>query len=191
MAVSRTNELVFGGMFTALMAVGAFIKVMLPIGPFLVTFSLQFLFALLAGVFLGDKKGVLCVLTYLIIGLLGIPVFAHGGGIGYILKPTFGFLIGFAAAAFVCGRVLSIQSKQGFLNILISAFCGEMVYYLCGLIYYYFMFNYYIGGNDPIGITELIRVWFLSTVAADFGLCVLASLLSVRLLPVFRRINGL
>ena len=45
--MSRTKRTVYAGMFAALMAVGAFIKIMLPIGPFMVTFSLQFLFALL------------------------------------------------------------------------------------------------------------------------------------------------
>ena len=48
-----THELVYCAMFVALMAVGAFIKIMLPIGPFAVTFSLQFFFALLAGFILG------------------------------------------------------------------------------------------------------------------------------------------
>ena len=52
-ALGKTQGIVYAGMFAALVAVGAFIKVMLPIGPFMVTFSLQFLFALLAGFFLG------------------------------------------------------------------------------------------------------------------------------------------
>ena len=102
---TRTTDIVLCGMFVALMAVGAFIKIMLPLGLFQVTFSLQFFFALLAGFLLGAERGCMSVIVYLITGLIGIPIFAHGGGIGYLLKPTFGFLIGFAAAAAVCGYI--------------------------------------------------------------------------------------
>ena len=195
--MTKVQEIVFAGMFTALMAVGAFIKIMLPIGPFMVTFSLQFLFALLAGFFLGARTGFLSVLSYLVIGLAGVPIFAHGGGPGYLAKPTFGFLIGFAAAAFLAGLILEKlqvgqkargQSGLRLSHLIIAAFCGEMAYYLCGLVYYFLMFNYLLPGTAGIGIRELISVWFLSTVIPDFGLCVLASLITVRMLPAFRRI---
>ena len=136
---TRTTDIVLCGMFVALMAVGAFIKIMLPLGLFQVTFSLQFFFALLAGFLLGAERGCMSVIVYLITGLIGIPIFAHGGGIGYLLKPTFGFLIGFAAAAAVCGYVAKKMGASGFWAYLFAAFCGEMVYYACGLIYYFFM----------------------------------------------------
>ena len=102
---TTTTDIVLCGMFVALMAVGAFIKIMIPLGVWQVTFSLQFFFALLAGFLLGGKRGFAAVGVYLITGLLGVPIFAHGGGLGYLMKPTFGFLIGFAAAAAVgiCG----------------------------------------------------------------------------------------
>ena len=105
-----TVEIVYCGMFAALMAVGAFIKIMIPLGVFEVTFSLQFFFALLAGFFLGAKRGFTSVLVYLIIGLIGVPVFAHGGGPAYVLKPTFGFLIGFAFAALVKWFIMRADS---------------------------------------------------------------------------------
>ena len=54
---TRTTDIVLCGMFVALMAVGAFIKIMLPLGLFQVTFSLQFFFALLAGFLLGAERG--------------------------------------------------------------------------------------------------------------------------------------
>ena len=94
----KTADIVHCGMFASLMAVGAFIKVMIPLGVWQVTFSLQFFFALLAGFLLGSKRGLAAVGCYLLIGLAGVPVFAHGGGLMYLMKPTFGFLIGFAAA---------------------------------------------------------------------------------------------
>lgn len=187
--MGRTQGIVYAGMFAALVAVGAFIKIMLPVGPFMVTFSLQFLFALLAGFFLGARLGFLSVLSYLIIGLAGVPIFAHGGGIGYLARPTFGFLIGFAAAAFVAGRIMEKMNSTSLPALLFAAFCGEMAYYACGLVYYYLMFNFLLPGTGGIGVRELMSVWFLSTVVPDFCLCVMAALITVKMLPVFRRIS--
>ena len=182
-----THELVYCAMFVALMAVGAFIKIMLPIGPFAVTFSLQFFFALLAGFILGSRLGLLSVTVYLIIGLCGIPIFAHGGGPAYLLKPTFGFLIGFAAAAFVAGFVLERLKKSTCPAYILAAFCGEMVYYLCGLVYYYIMFNFLVNTDGAsIGVVELIEVWFLSTVIPDFVLCMLSALVAVKLKKILK-----
>lgn len=185
-----TRDVVFGGLFVALMAVGAFIKIMLPIGPFQVTFSLQFFFALLAGFLLGAKLGALSVTAYLILGLVGLPIFAHGGGPAYLMKPTFGFLIGFVAAAFVAGLVANRQEKVRVPQLILAAFLGEMAYYLCGLVYYYIMFNFVLTNGLTIGIRELLTVWFLSTVVPDFVLCVLAALAARRMIPVFRRMRG-
>lgn len=187
--MNRTGKLVYAGLFVALMAVGAFIHIMLPIGPFSVTFSLQLLFALMAGIMLGAKVGFFSVACYLVLGLLGVPIFAHGGGLGYVMKPTFGFLIGFAMAALLCGFLYEKLPGKGFMTMLFATFCGEMVYYVCGLIYYYIMFDYILGNTEGIGIKNLFLVWFLPTVLPDFLLCVLASVLAVRLFPVMRRLN--
>ena len=180
----NTTDIVYCGMFASLMAVGAFIKIMIPIGIWEVTFSLQFFFALLAGFLLGSKRGLAAVGCYLLIGLAGVPVFAHGGGFMYLMKPTFGFLIGFAAAAYVAGKISETMPGNGYFKLLFAAFWGEMAYYLCGLIYYYLMFNLVVSKDVGIGFAELISVWFLSTVIPDFILCVLAAGAALRLRPV-------
>ena len=181
-----TMDIVCCGLFAAMIAIGAFIKIMIPVGAFEVTFSLQFFFALLAGILLGERLGFLSVLAYLVIGLVGVPVFAHGGGLGYLLRPTFGFLIGFAAAAYLAGLISGKFSKKGFLPFLLATFVGEMGYYACGLIYYFIMFNFVLTNGQSIGAAELFSVWFLSTVIPDFILCILASRLGMRLYPAFR-----
>ena len=122
----NTTDIVYCGMFASLMAVGAFIKIMIPIGIWEVTFSLQFFFALLAGFLLGSKRGLAAVGCYLLIGLAGVPVFAHGGGLMYLMKPTFGFLIGFAAAAYVAGKISETMPGNGYFKLLFAAFWGEM-----------------------------------------------------------------
>ncbi len=186
---SAAYEIVLCGLFAALIAVGAFIKIMIPLGVFEVTFSLQFLFSLLAGLLLGARLGTMSVLAYLIIGLAGVPIFAHGGGLAYLMRPTFGFLIGFAAAAWVAGMLRDVSLKPSFPRLLLACFLGEMAYYACGLIYYYVMFNYVLTNGRTIGLRELFLVWFLSTVVPDFVLCVLASLLAVRMIPALKAGN--
>ena len=176
-------DLAISALFIALIVIGAYIKIMIPIGPFAVTFSLQFLFSLMAGLMMGPKRGALILVAYLILGLVGLPVFAHGGGLGYILRPTFGFLIGFLGAAIVSGTVRKHQKKNTFIAFLTAAFFGELIYYLCGLIYYFIFFNYVISDGGTIGINELLVVWCFSTFLPDFGLAVLAAFLSRRLLP--------
>lgn len=126
------RDLTLGGLFTALIGVGAFLKITIPVQPVPMHFTLQFFFVLLAALLLGSKRAYVSVLTYLVIGLCGIPVFATGGGPAYLLKPTFGFLIGFAAAAYVTGRVYEIRKSTSFSWLLFSAFWGLLADYGCG-----------------------------------------------------------
>ena len=89
-------------LFTGLIIVGAFIKIPIPNVPL----TLQVMFTNLAGLVLGSRLGALSVLTYVLLGLAGIPVFTSGGGIGYVLMPTFGYLIGFIIGTFAAGRIV-------------------------------------------------------------------------------------
>ena len=93
------------GMFTALIVVGAFIKIDIPLPLYTMHFTLQWLFVMMAALLLGSKLGALRVIVYLFIGLIGVPVFAAGGGIGYVFRPGFGFLLGFALSAFIMGLI--------------------------------------------------------------------------------------
>lgn len=72
----RLREMVLCGLFIALVAVGALIRI--PVGSDV--YTLQFMFTLLAGLLLGARLGALAVGTYVVMGLVGIPVFASGGG---------------------------------------------------------------------------------------------------------------
>lgn len=186
----RTQDVIYCGLFAALMTVGALIKIVLPIGVFEVTVSLQVFFALLAGFLLGARNGFLSILAYLIIGLIGVPVFAHGGGLGYLIKPTFGFLIGFAFAALFAGLLTNREKKPRFSRLVVAALVGEMAYYACGLIYYFIMFNFVLSGTVGIGIAKLFSMWFLSTVIPDTVICMLAAVLAYRLVPIMRKMQG-
>ncbi len=77
---SRVQDLVICALFSALIAIGAFLQITIPVQPMPMHFTLQYYFSILAGFLLGGKRGLLSVLIYLLIGLVGIPVFASGGG---------------------------------------------------------------------------------------------------------------
>ena len=94
-----TKDMIMCALFTALIAVGAFIKVPVPVVPF----TLQFLFTMLAGLIMGGRLGAISVGLYAVLGLVGLPIFAEGGGIWYVLKPSFGYIIGFALGSLVTG----------------------------------------------------------------------------------------
>lgn len=67
--------------------------------PFPVPFTMQSFAVFLSLEYFGGKKGTLVILLYILLGLVGLPVFSgFGGGIGYLLGPTGGYILGFAAS---------------------------------------------------------------------------------------------
>lgn len=188
-----TIDIVLCGLFAALIAVGAFLRVTLPTEPYPFTFSLQWLFVLLAGLLLGAKLGALSVAAYLIIGLSGVPVFVHGGGPQYVFRAGFGFLLGFLAAAWLIGLLAGILSRQeGFLSELArlcaASIAGLCLYYLIGTAYYYFMYSCVLQTPAEWGLGIAIA-GCLTTFPPDLVLCVIASALTVRLRPALRAVR--
>ena len=99
--MSKTKTLIYCSLFTALIAAGAFIKIPVPVVPF----TLQYLFTMLAGLLLGSKRGTISVVAYMLLGLAGLPIFSEGGGLWYVFKPSFGYIIGFCLGTYVTGRI--------------------------------------------------------------------------------------
>ena len=171
----KTKTLAFGGLFTALVAIGAFIQIPVPHMDY---FTLQFFFVLLAGMLLGPKVGAASVGCYVLLGLAGVPIFAAGGGIGYILRPSFGFLAAFIVTAYVVG-LLADRKPYNFKSMLTSAFVGLLITYVIGLIYKYLMLNLYVGESTPFSVVLLSC--FPLDLPGDIVLCILAALVAPRL----------
>ena len=180
---TRTRELILCGLFTALTAVGAFIKIPVPVCPF----TLQLLFTTLAGLLLGARLGLVAVSVYLVLGLLGVPVFTQGGGPGYILQPTFGYLIGFALGAWLTGRIARSVPNPSLKRILAANFAGLAVVYALGMLYVYIINNFYLG--TALGIWPLFLYCFVLAVPGDICLCIVAGLMAKRLIPVVGRLQ--
>lgn len=176
----KIQNLTLCGLFTALTAIGAFIQISIPVEPFPMHFTLQFFFALLSGFVLGGRLGGISVGIYLIIGLCGVPVFASGGGPSYLLKPTFGFLLGFVFAAAVAGWLCEKLQPRKIWGYLLAATAGFAVMYLSGNLYFYFVSNYII--HVPVSWKLVFVNCFVLTAAGDYLLCILASLTARRLI---------
>ncbi|GAB3064828.1 biotin transporter BioY [Salinicoccus sesuvii] len=163
-----TKHLVYVALFAALIAVGAQIR--LPIGPVPVTFQVPM--ALLAGLLLGPRLGALSTIVYLLMGLVGLPVFAGGGGIATVFSPTFGFIVGLIPAAFFAGLGTAYGTQLlgsiGFtLLALISVF-------LLGFLYFIFIMNIVLG--TPMDAAEAFKVAVLPFILKDIVVAVLTSL---------------
>ena len=167
-------------LFTALIAVGAFIKVPVPVVPF----TLQFLFTMLAGLIMGGRLGAVSVGLYAVLGLAGLPIFAEGGGIWYVMKPSFGYIIGFAVAAYATGRIANEKSHPGYGRLLAANFIGLFIVYAFGMVYYYAISNFVI--NTPIGLWPLFLYCFLLAVPGDIALCILAAVIGKRMIPMIK-----
>lgn len=182
MSRSLTQDIAVCGLFAALIAIGAFMKIVIPVGADTMNFTLQWLFVLLAGLLLGSKRAFRSVAVYLITGLIGFPIFARGGGPAYLLRPTFGFLLGFALAAwvigFLCEKLRPAKPAVWFAATLV----GYVFYYGMGILYFY-LITHLLASQTPVGVGVIFGVYCLPTMLPDLLLCVLAVMVAGRLRP--------
>ncbi|WP_448560704.1 biotin transporter BioY [Trichothermofontia sp.] len=95
----------------------------------------------------GKNAATLSQIAYLVLGLIWYPVFTHGGGVTYIKEPTFGYLLGFVPAAWICG-FLAFQWKPRLESLAFSCLCGLASIHLIGLLYItYLRLSHSLGDN--------------------------------------------
>ena len=135
----NTKLLARTALLSALTAVGAFIKI--PLGVSSVT--LQFFFTAMAGCLLPPLWSAASQGVYVLLGLVGLPIFTMGGGFSYVLQPTFGFLLGLIPAAWVVGRVCgdSLAPRR----MALASLAGLAVLYAVGMPYMALILNVYMG----------------------------------------------
>jgi len=118
-------------LFAALTAVGAFISV--PFYP--VPLTLQTLFTLLAAMTLGSVMGASSQIIYVLLGLIGLPVFAgFKAGIGILFGPTGGFLFGFIFSAYIIGKLIELKKEKNIFYYFLAGFLGIVIIYFIGVI---------------------------------------------------------
>ena len=156
---NKTRMMILAALFAALTAVGAFIR--FPLGTMSVT--LQLMFTAMAGVLLGAKWGAVSQTVYVALGLVGLPVFTMGGGIGYVMQPSFGFLLGLIPTAWVIGRLT--EKESGHWRIALACLAGLAVLYLIGLPYMYLIMKLYL--HKSITVWTAIKAGMLVYLPGD------------------------
>lgn len=155
---STSRKLTYSALFVALLTVCAWITI-----PSVVPFTLQSLAVSLAILFLGLSKSLITVLSYLLIGIIGVPVFSgFRGGLAFVGGPTGGFLIGFIFMCLVSGLLLKIFPAGKMYRILALGI-GHICLYASGLIWFL-----WFTGNGSFNFDKLL---------AAFSTCVLPFLL--------------
>jgi biotin transport system substrate-specific component len=157
-------------------------KISFNIGP--VPITLQTLAVSLCAAVLGYKRAMLTIILYIIMGLIGVPVFSTGGGYQYILTPTFGFILGFIFLSFFAG--ITRFNKYIWPNILLSML-GLLIADLIGIIYFAIVSN---GFNDKgYSLTQILTFTFTPFILKDSICVVFASLLGIRLRQIIYKEN--
>ena len=124
-----TLSMAFIGLMTAVICVLAPLSIPLPVSP--VPLSLATLAVVMSGCLLGHRRGAVSVILYLLIGICGMPVFsAYGAGIGKVLGPTGGYLVGYLPLVILTGLAFSLFNNRLLQSLIIVA--ATAVLYLLG-----------------------------------------------------------
>ena len=119
---------------------------------------------LLVGCLGGKNAAVLSQIAYLALGILwfdvfGLQVFDQGGGLSYIREPSFGYLLGFVPAAWICGYV-AFRSRPKLETLALSCLCGLIASHLVGLVYV--SLAYLLGWANSASLSFLEAVFIYS-----------------------------
>ena len=161
---SQTKMTIYAALFVALISFGSYIT--LPIGP--VPISMQNFFVMVAAIILGKKNGLLCISTYILAGIVGLPVFAGGfSGIGRILgSPAGGYLISYLPATYLMAIITEGKSPL-IIRDLFALIVGVLTIYLGGLSFLKLYLNIE-------GFTKVLVIGFLPFIMFDLFKIVLA-----------------
>lgn len=152
-------------------------------GEAVVPFSVVPFMAFLGAFVLGAKSGAVSLLVYVAMGLMGLPVFARPpfGGPAYVLQPTFGFLMGFAVAAYLVGDMRIEPPARRMLAVAV----GVVSMYVVGTSYFFAIFRLYL--NRPVSFSWVLQVAVAPFAVLDLLKGYLAATLSLRIRTSLRK----
>ncbi|MBD5131527.1 MAG: biotin transporter BioY [Clostridiales bacterium] len=172
-----TKRIASIAVFTALITIGGLISIPVPFTQ--VELSFQVVFVVMAGIMLGGRDGALAVLVYIAMGLFGLPVFTRGGGLSYVVMPSFGYLLGFPIGAFVAGVLCKKLKTVTRGKVFLSALVAMIPIYALGITYQVLIVYYYIGSGWAAaigGIPSVLVLGLKDAVLCGFTACLYPSL---------------
>jgi len=176
-----TYNMVLIAVSAALITICSWITI--PIGP--VPFTLQTLGILAVLMTIGGKRGTIAILVYLLLGLVGVPVFAgFKGGAASLLGPTGGFLVGFILSGalyfilekFVFKRLMTTTPRRMLFGI-VNSLIFEVVLYSVGVIWF---MTVYAAKTGPIGLGAVMEMCVIPFIIPDIVKLIVAVLIGER-----------
>ena len=126
-----------------------------------VPMTLQPLAVLMIAMLCGRNISVAAVSLYLFQGIIGIPVFAYGGGLPYLLGPTGGFLLGFLFASIIVGELADRGWGKFMIKSVLAMLIGMFVIYFCGILQLSFLKGFdfaIVNGLTPFIFGDLYKL---------------------------------
>lgn len=177
--VPSLKGMVYASLFGAATAAAAYISI--PMFP--VPITLQTLVLMVGAACLGPRLGALSQVIYLLLGVMGLPVFSGGkSGLGVLLGPTGGYLLGFILAAALIGFLVSLRGNPGFWWHVLSMAVGTLVIYALGVSQLTIVAD--------LDLEKAIALGALPFLAGDLLKIVAAAVLSGRLKSAVRFSGG-
>jgi biotin transport system substrate-specific component len=167
-AKTTTKDIVYISLATALMAICSWISI-----PLIVPVTLQTFAVFTAVGLLGLKRGTLAVLVYILLGALGVPVFAgFTGGFGILIGSTGGYIIGFIFSALVVGLITKFFGKKTPM-IILSMIAGLLVCYLFGTSWFMYV---YAKNTGAVGLSTVLSWCVIPFIIPDAAKIALATI---------------
>lgn len=171
-ARGKTYDMAYIAIFAVLMAICSWISI-----PMAVPFTLQTFGVFIAVGVLGGKRGTLAVLVYILLGAVGIPVFAgFSGGIGVILNATGGYIVGFLFSALVMWGMETLFGRKPVVQIA-SMVLGLAVCYAIGTFWFMMV---YTKNTGAVGLGTVLGWCVIPFIIPDLVKIALAFVLSRR-----------
>lgn len=156
---NKTRDIVYMSVFTAMISICSWISI-----PASIPFTLQTMGVFTTVGLLGGKRGTLTVLTYILLGAIGIPVFAgFTGGVSVLLGTTGGYIIGFLLSALLMWGIETIMGRNQIV-LAFSMIAGLIVCYVFGTAWFMLIYTQHSG---VIGLSTVLGLCVIPFIIPD------------------------
>lgn len=175
---NKNADIAYIGLCTALIAVCSWISI-----PATVPFTLQTLGVFITVGILGGKRGALAILAYILLGAIGVPVFAgFSGGLGVLLGRTGGYIFGFLFSALVMWFIERIF-KPSKITFFISMILGLITCYILGTIFFIIVYTRTLG---PVALSTVLGWCVIPFIIPDLIKIVISFILVEKLKKILK-----
>jgi biotin transport system substrate-specific component len=177
MKKTYTYKMILCALFAALTAILS--QIAIPIGP--VPINLATFVVFCAAALLGSKLGALSLIIWALLGIVGTPVFSmYRSGLGALMGPTGGYIIGYIPAAFITGLLIEKLNKENKIFIYpVAMLTGMLTYFILGTAWFMY--------STSTGLWDALMICVIPFLPGEFIKILAATLISKRIRPMLQR----